>query len=25
MWTSTRDGRMPGSQLFIADFVMPSP
>ncbi len=23
MWTSTRDGRMPGSQLFIADFVMP--
>jgi Tol biopolymer transport system component len=23
MWTSTRDGRMPGSQLFLADFVMP--
>lgn len=24
LWTSTRDGRMPGSQIFIADFVMPS-
>lgn len=23
MWTSTRDGRMAGSQLFIADFAMP--
>jgi len=23
MWTSTRDGRMPGAQLFIADFEMP--
>jgi Tol biopolymer transport system component len=23
MWTSTRDGRLPGSQLYIADFVMP--
>ena len=23
MWTSTRDGRMPGSQLFVADFMVP--
>jgi Tol biopolymer transport system component len=23
MWTSTRDGKMPGSQLFLADFVKP--
>jgi TolB protein len=23
MWTSTRDGRMAGSQLFIAEFTMP--
>jgi len=23
MWTSTRDGKMPGSQLFLADFTMP--
>ena len=23
MWSSTRDGRMPGAQLFIADFVPP--
>jgi len=23
MWTSTRDGTMPGAQLFIADFLMP--
>ena len=23
MWTSTRDGRLPGAQLFIADFLMP--
>lgn len=24
MWTSTRDGMMPGAQLFMADFVMPN-
>ncbi len=24
MWTSTRDGRMPGAQLFLADFVLPA-
>ncbi|HMP03731.1 MAG TPA: biopolymer transporter Tol [Gemmatales bacterium] len=24
MWTSTRDGRMPGAQVFIADFTMPT-
>jgi len=24
MWTSTRDGRMPGAQLFIADFTAPA-
>jgi len=23
LWTSTRDGRMAGAQLFIADFIMP--
>jgi Tol biopolymer transport system component len=23
LWTSSRDGRMPGTQLFMADFVMP--
>ncbi len=23
MWSSTRDGRLPGAQVFIADFVMP--
>lgn len=23
MWTSTRDGSLPGAQLFIAEFVMP--
>ncbi|MDW8223909.1 MAG: biopolymer transporter Tol [Gemmatales bacterium] len=23
MWTSTRDGKMPGAQIFLADFVMP--
>ncbi len=25
MWTSTRDGRMPGSQIFLADFDMELP
>jgi TolB protein len=25
MWTSTRDGRMPGAQVFIADFEMELP
>ena len=25
MWTSNRDGRMPGSQIFIADFNMELP
>ena len=24
LWTSTRDGRMTGSQIFLADFVMPT-
>lgn len=24
MWTSTRDGRMPGAQIFIADFEKPA-
>jgi TolB protein len=24
MWTSTRDGRMAGSQIFLADFIMPA-
>jgi Tol biopolymer transport system component len=23
MWTSTRDGRQPGAQVYLADFVMP--
>jgi Tol biopolymer transport system component len=23
MWTSTRDGKMPGAQVFLADFVPP--
>jgi TolB protein len=25
LWTSTRDGRMPGAQVFMADFVMELP
>ena len=24
MWTSTRDGKQPGAQLYIADFVVPT-
>jgi TolB protein len=24
MWTSTRDGKQPGAQLYLADFIAPT-